>query len=326
MKIMKIKKKINICIAVILFFTFSLYNIIYAGSADSLIIICRKENVVLSNMNWKIYKVADLIDGEYKVNNIFNKYKISFDISSVSSLQDAAAKYETYTILDNLEPIDKGKTDINGRIVFSGLEIGLYLLTGDPIRISESAYVPMPSLIELNNYDDETSWTYDLTALPKLKVLPASDLIKSKYSVIKKWENDTKEIRPESITAVLYRNGVEFDSAVLNDNNNWEHIWRDLPAIADWTIKEKFIPSGYEVTYAESENTVTIINDYKENMTESSTDENRKPSDSPDENLSNNEKLPQTGMLLWPVLALAASGVILFAVGYIVYKRGKNEK
>lgn len=324
---MKIKKKINICIAVILFCIFSLSNIIYAGSADSLTIICRKEDVVLSNMNWKIYRVADITaGGDYKINDIFGKYNVSFDKNSVSSLQEAAAKYETYTILDKLKPLDQGATDSNGQIIFSGLEIGLYLLTGDPVRVNESAYVPMPSLIELNDSDGEgTSWTYDLTALPKLKVLPASDLIKSKYSVIKKWENDTKEIRPDSITAVLYRNGVEFDSAVLNDNNNWEHIWNDLPATADWSIKEKDIPFGYEVTYAESENTVTIINDFK-NSTDSSDDQNDKPSGSSGEGQSNAEKLPQTGLLLWPVLALAVTGIILFTAGYIVYKRGKNEK
>ena len=130
--------------------------------------------------------------------------------------------------------------------------------------MNELAYVPMPSLIDLSDSDGEgTSWTYDLTALPKLKVLPANDLIKSKYNVVKKWVNDTEGIRPEYVTAVLYRNGVEFDSAVLNDDNNWEHTWSNLPATADWSIKEKEIPFGYEVTYEESENTVTIVNDIK---------------------------------------------------------------
>lgn len=323
---MKIKKKIKICFAVIIFVIFSLSNMVFADNTDSLTIICRKENVVLSNMNWKIYRVADITaGGDYKINDIFGKYNVSFDKNSVSSLQEAAAKYETYTILDKLKPLDQGATDSNGQIIFNGLEIGLYLLTGDPVRVNESAYVPMPSLIELNDTDGEgTSWTYDLTALPKLKVLPANDLIQEKYNVVKKWENDTKGIRPEYIEVVLYRNGVEFDSAVLNDDNNWEHIWSDLPATADWNIKEKNIPSGYEVTYAENENTVIIINSYKENSTGSSAEQNQKPSGSSDENQSNQEKLPQTGMLLWPVLALAASGVILFAAGYIVYKRGKK--
>ena len=327
-KSMKIQKKIKMCFTAIIFVILSFSGIAYAESADTLTVICRKEDVVLSNMNWKIYRVADITNGgDYRINDIFGKYNISFEKSSVSSLQEAAAKYETYTILDNLKPLDQGATDSNGQVVFSGLEVGLYLLIGDPVRVNELAYVPMPSLIDLSDSDGEgTSWTYDLTALPKLKVLPANDLIKSKYNVVKKWVNDTEGIRPEYVTAVLYRNGVEFDSAVLNDDNNWEHTWSNLPATADWSIKEKEIPFGYEVTYEESEQTVTIVNDYKENPTDSSDDRNDKSSGSSGEGQSNAEKLPQTGLLLWPVLALAVAGIILFTAGYIVYKRGKNEK
>ena len=131
---MKIQKKIKMCFTAIIFVILSFSGIAYAESADTLTVICRKEDVVLSNMNWKIYRVADITDGgDYQINDIFGKYNISFEKSSVSSLLEAAAKYETYTILDNLKPLDQGATDSNGQVVFSGLEVGLYLLIGDPV-------------------------------------------------------------------------------------------------------------------------------------------------------------------------------------------------
>ena len=50
---MKIQKKIKMCFTAIIFVILSFSGIAYAESADTLTVICRKEDVVLSNMNWK---------------------------------------------------------------------------------------------------------------------------------------------------------------------------------------------------------------------------------------------------------------------------------
>lgn len=82
-------------------------------------------------------------------------------------------------------------------------------------------------------------------------------------SVEKKWDdnNDEKKIRPESITVNLIANydGHEYkvDSAVLNENNNWKHTFKDLPTVNDnktiiYTVKEEAV-KGYKSELSGSE-------------------------------------------------------------------------
>lgn len=318
-------KKIKISAIIFSVFALFLFSVSVSaeGETDSLTIICRKEDVILSNMKWQIYYIADINkNGSYNITDEFSGYSIELDNSSTSALQNAASKYETYTIVDEIAPLNSGITDQGGQIVFDSLRSGLYLVTGEAIMLDGNAYIPVPSLIELKeeNASGGTSWTYDLTALPKIKVLPESTYIKTSYTVKKEWKNDTEGTRPEYVTAVLYRNGVEFASALLNGKNSWEYVWTDLPQNADWEIKEKNVSGGYEVSYIESNDAVTIVNTYTGMSTAPTVPitEVNPPSTS--------QKLPQTGMQLWIVPLLGISGAALFIIGWSLYKRGKNEK
>lgn len=320
--------KITSVFAVFLIIFTCMGSIVNADNSDSLTIICRKEDVILSDMEWKIFYVADINDsGKYNAVNKFADYPVSLEDQSVSALQEAAGKYETYTIIDNITPLNHGVTDENGKVVFSTLETGLYLVTGEPVRVDDMAYVPVPSLIELNEENKNgTSWTYDLTSLPKLKVLPATTLIRSQYTVKKEWLNDNEGIRPEYVTAVLYRNGVEFSTAVLNEQNNWQFVWNDLSMTADWKIEEQNVPGGYTVSYTESNDIVTITNTYTPILTGTSSSGSHSLSSASGLITGSSDKLPQTGMLLWPVPVLGISGIVIFIAGWFIYKRGKNEK
>ncbi len=317
-------KKISIATIVFSIIALLLFSVGVSADSktDSLTIICRKEDVILSNMEWKIYYIADISEnGSYNITDEFSEYPVELSDRSTSALQNAASKYETYTIIDEIVPLNSGVTDKDGQIIFGSLKPGLYLVTGETIMLDGNAYIPVPSLIELKEESASgTSWTYDLMALPKLKVLPESTYVKANYTVEKVWKNDNEGTRPQYVTAVLYRNGVEFTTAILNEQNGWEYIWRDLPQNASWEIKEKDASDGYEVSYNESDDTVTIINTYTGTYTNPPiliTGVNPP---------STSQKLPQTGMQLWIVPLLGITGVTLFIVGWFLYKRGKNEK
>ncbi len=348
---MKVKRIVRFFTALIFILLFSTANISSAyqhSVPDTLTIICRKEDIVLSDMNWKIYKVAEITSRDnFEVVNEFKKYPVSLADHSVSSLKAAASQFETYTITDNIKPLNSGKTDSKGELQFSNLDFGLYLITGSSIVIDDMAYVPVPSLVQLTDeYYTETKWTYDLTSIPKMRVLAASTY-KTSYSVEKKWINDNDTLRPKSITAVLCRNGVSYDSAILNQKNNWKYTWDNLPQNAEWSVKEQSVPSAYSVTYDVGENSVTIVNTYNEKISTTSPDTSESSaqnttyiSNISDTNgnashhyinagntsSSGSVKLPQTGMMLWPIPVLGISGIIIFIVGWILYKRSKNER
>ena len=107
------------------------------------------------------------------------------------------------------------------------------------------------------------------------------------------------------------------------------------------------MPSDYSVTYDVGENSVTIINTYNEKTSTTSPDTsesgtqnttyisnisgtnvniNHNYINAGNNNSSGSIKLPQTGMMLWPVPVLGISGIIIFIVGWILYKRSKNER
>ena len=67
---------------------------------------------------------------------------------------------------DGLQPLAEGKTDENGRLTFSGLEPGLYLVTGEKHTTGGVTYTPEPFLVSLpmtsvngsNASDGGTRW------------------------------------------------------------------------------------------------------------------------------------------------------------------------
>ena len=64
-------------------------------------------------------------------------------------------------------------------------------------------------------------------------------------SVTKVWEASEGVIHPESVEAVLYRDGEEFDTVILSAENEWRHIWTDLTDEYSWSVDEKTVPEGY---------------------------------------------------------------------------------
>ena len=89
--------------------------------------------------------------------------------------------------------------------------------------------------------------------------------------VTKTWndKNNQDGIRPNNITVELYANGTLYRTIRLNSTNNWKYNITGLPKyengkLINYSVYEKSIPSGYNVTY----NDMNIINTHRTNMTE----------------------------------------------------------
>lgn len=64
-------------------------------------------------------------------------------------------------------------------------------------------------------------------------------------SVRKVWEASEGVIHPESVEAVLYRDGEEFATVTLSAENDWTYIWTGLTDEYTWNVDEKTVPEGY---------------------------------------------------------------------------------
>lgn len=134
---------------------------------------------------------------------------------------------------------------------------------------------------------------------------PSDDVITR--TVLKVWEDKGYEKRrPKSIKVTLRKNGTIHDTQTLDEENGWMYTWKDLPKYdqdgkeIEWTIREVSV-LGYVSSIRQNGETTVITNTLDK------------------------QKLPQTGVLWWPVPVLAAAGLAFLIVGVLSGKKKSHE-
>ena len=129
-----------------------------------------------------------------------------------------------------------------------------------------------------------------------------------KRTITKVWDDKGYESRrPSSVQVTLLQNGAAYDTITLNEENSWQHTWDELPKCdADgkeytWTIQETAV-SGYTASVQPKEDIFVLTNQIE------------------------GQKLPQTGMLWWPVPLLAAAGVCFLIIGALGRKKQNHDE
>ncbi len=175
-------------------------------------------------------------------------------------------------------------------------------------------------------YNDDGSkidWGVTETPLENYTVLIANDgvtfTVTNTYSpkessaqtvnrtVLKVWDDKGYESRrPKSVQATLLQNGTVYDTRTLNDANGWQYTWNDLPKHdangneIRWTVQEAAVP-GYISRVRENSGTFVLTNTLDK------------------------QKLPQTGVLWWPVPIFAVAGLVFLIAGILSRKKKGHE-
>ncbi len=299
---------------------------------------CHDDKTPLSGMDWNIYKVAEIDQyNTYTVNDTFSKYNVGLNNLTTSQTVAAAEALEAYAIVDGIAPLSSGTTNSEGIIEFENLSYGLYLLCGSDVTVNEKFYLPTPSLVVLNNESekDGSHWRYNVTTMPKLKVLAATNRVYRFSATVKKeWENDDEATRPKSVTVSLIKDGEKFSTVTLSDENNWTHTWNKLSTKYKWTVIEEDTFDNYSVIYSEKDININP-DDSKQHDVEylivnrgNVTPKVVAGAKAEKQPIVLSKKLPQTGQLWWPVPTMSAIGLAVFAIGWKVnsHKRKKYEK
>jgi hypothetical protein len=168
---------------------------------------------------------------------------------------------------------------------------------------------------------------------------------------------DTKtEGRPKQIEAQLLRNGKVYETVTLSAENNWRYTWPELDAEQEWLVVEKDVPENYTVITDLQDTTFVITNTKEETptltpgptvtpvpsgtLTPTVTPEasgtptptvtpgaSGTPTPIPTTDVpsggtpTSSGKLPQTGLLWWPIPFLAIAGLALFIVGWLRHRK-----
>ena len=208
------------------------------------------------------------------------------------------------------------------------------------------------------NYDVTATPKYSRVQTP-----PAGSTIDLK--ALKGWDDAGHEAeRPASITLYLLQDGTIYETVTVTKADNWTYTWTDLDAAYSWTVTESPMPD-YTVSIRQEGDTFVIINTYDDTSTppgpgpgpgDPDTPDDPDDPDAPDDpndpvipgdpdvptdpdnpgssgggegDLGEDQpevpKLPQTGVLWWPVPLMAGLGLVLFILGYMEYRNAEEE-
>lgn len=274
----------------------------------------------LGEVEFRLYRVADISEAaHFTLTGDFAEYPVAVNNLDSSGWRALAQTLNGYVSRDSIEPLQSAVTGNDGKVIFDPLPAGLYLAIGSRCRDGNAVYTPEPFLVSLPNLDEETDeWIYDAAIVCKYDK-DTDDTVNRK--VLKVWNDEGNEdSRPREITVQLLKDGEVYDTVVLNENNNWRYSWSDLDNNYQWLVTEYETPDGYTVS-VEREGTAFVMTN---TCTEESPDTPAGDDNHPNRPGGTDAKLPQTGMLWWPVPLLACAGLLLFLAGWRVRQHEKK--
>jgi hypothetical protein len=115
-----------------------------------------------------IYMVGEWEDGDYRQTETFAGFSGSFpNDRSVSGIVREAENLESYIEASGIQPDRTGIT-VDGKLTFSNLEAGLYLVSQPEADTNTITVTENPYLILLPSTDESTNeYLYDVTSIPK---------------------------------------------------------------------------------------------------------------------------------------------------------------
>jgi hypothetical protein len=294
----------------------------------------------ISGASFALYQVMEQNDkGTFEKTADFEASGVNLENIPESDWSSYALALESYVVkckagndMPKLSPVREGITDENGKINWTGLDDGIYLLMGESIRIGSVVYTPTPSIVSIRKQSGrETVQEVQPKAGIERIVNPPDTVTKDTITVVKIWEdNGHEEARPASINVILYQDGTEYARAVLTESNSWRYSWQVPYGNFRWQVAEETVPADYTVGIEQESNRFIITNTYSEIILLDNPDNPTYSPDIPEDELlpqpSSNTpgtgtKLPQTGQLWWPVSVLAAVGLILVVLGVGIKKK-----
>ena len=231
---------------------------IEADRACSLTVSYGAEGKAFSELEINIFRVAELgADGEYHLLKPYADYPIRIHgITSQQEWQETAQTIRNYVTANQLAPYRSQKTNDAGEAVFTGLETGLYMVQGTTAQYQNTRvvfqdfmiYLPTPSAGE---YD------YDMEAKPKHTEYVQPE----KYTVMKLWKDSgSSGQRPKEIRVDILKDGSVQQSVTLSAANNWAYSWEVTDPDGVWSVIERDVPDGYQVSIVNQQTTFVITN------------------------------------------------------------------
>lgn len=271
------------------------------------------EGACFENLNISIYQVASLSeDCTFDPIPPFDAYEVSLnDITDQKEWSKLATTLSGYILADSISPTLSGTTSNMGKVEFSHLGQGLYLVDKVVGTNEKGTYVFEPFVLCLPSPDGE-NFEYDVLAKPKafeFEPTPTG----TQYQVLKLWDDEGhKENRPQSVKVDIIKDGTVVETVTLSAENNWSYSWTDNGQ-SEWNVVERDVKNGYKVLVDKKTTSFVITNKYE--------------SDSSSDTPSDDTVKTGDTRVIWPyVLILCLSGFVLIILGLLPLRGYSYEK
>lgn len=321
----------------------SAFAVVDTDSQVSLTIYYHDNGQALTGAEFDIYTVA-LYDknGKLALTEQFSGYSVDINPTD-GEFKALASTLEGYTLRDNITPTDSGTVASNGALTFPNnsvtLKAGLYLVLGHRHRQNGTVYEAVPFAVMLPYTSDGGVLCYTLEVVAKYEsrnnMLGNNNIRPVSRKVLKAWrDNGNQQRRPDKITVQLLRDGKLYQTVELSQENNWQYEWTELNGQSSWNITE-LTPEGYQVSITREGSTFVVTNTLQP-QAESGSDSSSDSSGNSDVSGGNQEnqgqekpatdsRLPQTGVLWWPVPLLCVGGLLFIILGILTKKKEHND-
>lgn len=298
----------------------------------------------IQNAIFSIFQVAEKTEsGSYVRRKEFQSCPVQIDFEESSVWRETAETLEIYVARDRITPVERGVTDLNGRLKFENLGEGIYLIVGEKKTEGLKTYFPEPILAMISIESGEEAHLPGCVVVhPKYREeenAPSRQRDrddspeKVRLRAVKIWDGQTKngsrenekenqgnQDHPEEVVIELLRDGVIAKRAVLSEKNQWSCVWENLDAGSSWKVAEE-VPEGYVVSIRQEGETFLLTN-RRENK------EPEKPDSVPmnEEDQTKEERLPQTGNSWYLAGIFGLAGLFLAAVAKRLRETENGEK
>lgn len=284
----------------------------------------------LSGVRVRIYRVADIsAQGEFTLISPYND-PTRFPVDQIrhvtdqTTWQEITKPIEAYVYTNGVAPTASGTTSGDGRLTFTDLTLGLYLVVSDTLEVpSENCSYRFDTyLTAIPELDEKGNWvspSVDVIGVPKCEKInhPDGGRQTITYAVYKRWDDAGYEmLRPQYVVINIYRDGSLYATVQLSDSNGWAYSW-SYEEGHSWSVSEA-VSGDYMISETTSGNATFLYNRYRPGEV---LGEDRERAE--DGEVLGDSRLPQTGQLWWPMLPLILAGLCLIIVGSAFLRRGK---
>ena len=254
----------------------------------SVSLVWKDGNVAIADAELSVFYVASVeLSSDGKL-----RYTYTEDFADCGfSLDDPelVAKLDAFVVEHSVDCL-KIVTDAQGNALCTDLPLGLYFVKQAG---SVEGFAPCTSFLVTIPFATENDFLYHVDASPKTDVVKLIDIV-----ICKVWNTDEYTPISDYVTVQLLRNETVVETAVLNDANNWQVLYADMPESDAYRIVEVDVPKGFIATYSQNGYIFTV---------------------------TNTASLPHTGQIIWPIPVFALAGILLLMLGFVILRKPGNE-